>query len=76
MPRKHTPKETSELKKVLELINVGRKALKLKPLAEIPKGLRDDEDLCPLALAFGATIFRMDQDEKPYWCHCTLSIEA
>jgi hypothetical protein len=49
-------KPKSNLKSVLALINVGRRALGLTPLREIPKGIADDPEQSPLARAWDAGI--------------------
>jgi hypothetical protein len=49
--RQKPPAATSDLKQVLALINVGRKALKLKPLKEVPCGIPDDMCMLPIAIA-------------------------
>src|ERR1022692_5125836 len=47
----------SELIEVLRLINVGRKALRMAPLREIPKGVMDHEHECSLARAFERVVY-------------------
>jgi hypothetical protein len=77
MPKRTTsPKKFLDLKEVLRLINIGRKAMRLKPLPQIPKGI-NEYNLCPLAIALNCSIWPEDgEEDRAPWCHCPPNIKA
>jgi excisionase family DNA binding protein len=68
MKRSKLEKSGLDLKAALALINRGRKALKLRPLAALPIGIMDDPEECPLGRALKAGIGTKDQE--CVYCGC------
>lgn len=49
----------TDIKEVIKLVNQARKVLELKPIKKLPKGIKDDSEFCPIAIALEHT-FEID----------------
>lgn len=48
-------KTMTDIKEVVKLVNQARKVLELEPIKKLPKGIKDDPEFCPIAIALEHT---------------------